>query len=96
MIKEDFKIVIQGKKTIDGLLIDMSSEYTFTEQEALAVLDTVLVSIENDFDYNPVDLMLRYITCHYSGRPEDIVKDVDRFFYGQPQEECPSSPSCCV
>lgn len=93
MIKEDFKIVIQGKKTIDGLLIDMSSKYSFNEQEALAVLDTVLKSIENDFDYNPVELMLNYITGHYSLRPEDIIEDIDRFFYGQYQEECPTR--CC-
>ena len=91
MIKEDFKIVIQGKKAIDGLLIDMSSEHTFTEQEAMAVVDTVLTSMVNSFDYTPVELMLNFISDHYSLRPEDLVEDIDKLLHGHYQEECLTS-----
>lgn len=96
MIKEDFKVVIQGKKVNNNLLVDMSSDYTFAEPEAMAVVDTILSSMVNGFDYTPVELVLNFISDHYSSRPEDLLEDIDRLLYGHYQEECLSRCSCCV
>ena len=96
MIKEDFKIVIQGKKINDDLLVDMSTDYIFTEPEAMAVVDTVLTSMVNGFDYTPIELMLNFISNHYSLKPEGLIEDIDRLLYGHYQEECLSRCSLCV
>ncbi|MFN2364081.1 MAG: hypothetical protein ABR596_07275, partial [Halarsenatibacteraceae bacterium] len=67
MIKEDFKLTIQGLKTNEkgGILIDMKTDYDFNRGEAMVIANAVLTSTINSFDYSPVELMFHLMSEYY-------------------------------